>query len=315
MTNAQHRRGVSLVELLVAMAMSATVLGGAVAAIGLSGRTFQSAANGIRSSDTVDALGQMSSDVQLALKITERTSTAMTFWVPDRTGDGAPEQIRYAWGGTDGDPITYSMNGSTPVDIVPDANTFLLEYVSTTMTGQPTFVSPAAPAPNDEIIFERASTDSGESHTLTVALAVAAIIQPKLPTGGTTFRVTKVQIPMIGNAGGGDVMVSLHRVNMVSGVPQATILVSDSLRQADMPATMTAMEFDMTAAVDFSAGDYIAVVVTQDVGLSAGLVALEPSPRYLTDGWIAVTGLLGVWGVNATKDMPIVVYGEVNPGS
>lgn len=315
MMGPHHRRGLSLVELLVAMAMSATVLGGAVAAIGLSGRTFQSAANGIRSSSTIDALGQMSSDTQLALSITERTSTATTFWVPDRTGDGAPEQIRYAWSGTPGDPITYSINGSTPVDIVPEADVFLLEYVTTTMQGQATFVDVEPDAPTDEPVFDRAYTGTGSPHSLSTVLSVAAIIRPALPPGATTFRVTRVQIPMAAVAGGGDVTVSLHRVNMVSGTPMSTVLASHSIRQADLPVAMTALEFDLYSAANFSAGDYIAVVVSQDVGTSAAYVALEPSPQYLTDGWIAVTGLLGVWGVNATKDMPIVVHAEIDPGS
>lgn len=314
------RRGLSLVELLVAMAMSATVLGGAVAAIGLSGRTFQSAANGIRSSGTIDALGQMSSDVQLALKVTERTATAATFWVPDRTGDGAPEQIRYAWAGTPGDPITYSINGSTPVDIVPEADVFLLEYVATTMTGQPTFAAPAGGGGGggfvEENVFERAFSGTPASvHTVTSSASVAAIVQPTLPGGGSTFRVTRVLIPLRDPGSGQNINVALHTVNMVTGVPQATALALTTVRKQDLPASFTNVEVVFTSDAIFSSGDHVAVVVSSASGSASAEVPLEASPQFLTDGWITTTGLLGLWSVNATRDMPIVIFAEIDPGS
>ncbi|UYV12539.1 MAG: prepilin-type N-terminal cleavage/methylation domain-containing protein [Phycisphaera sp.] len=315
MSMPHQRRGLSLVELLVAMAMSATVLGGAVAAIGLSGRTFQSAANGIQSSGAIDALAHMSSDIQLSLLVTERTATATTFWVPDRTGDGAPEQIRYAWSGTPGDPITYSMNGSTPVEIIEGVDALSLEYLVASVQGQATFATPAPPAPIDESIFDRAYTGTGTTHALTTTSWVAAIIQPALPAGGSTFQVTRVQIPMA-KGGGGNVTVSLHRVDMLTARPEATALASDTCPASHLPATMAAAEFDLTNTTTFSAGDYIAIVVSQGAGgSSAADIALEPSPQYLTDGWIATTDAVGVWSINATKDIPIVVYAEINPGS
>ena len=318
MIGPHQRRGLSLVELLVAMAMSATVLGGAVAAIGLSGRTFQSAANGIRSSGTVDALAQMSSDVQIALSITERTSTAMTFWVPDRTGDGAPEQIRYAWGGTAGDPITYSMNGATPVEIVPEANVFLLEYVTTTMTGQPTFAAPAggggAGGVVEENVFERAFSGTPASvHTVTSSASIAAIVQPTLPGGGSTFRITRVLIPMQRPGTGQNINVAVHRVNGITAVPQATALAFTTVRKQDLPATYANVEIVFTSDAIFTSGDHVAIVVSSASGSASAEIPLEASPQFLTDGWIATTNALGLWGVNATRDMPIVIYAEIDP--
>jgi|GEM_PF-6979080 len=314
MITLRHQRGISLVELLVAMAMSATVLGGAVAAIGLSGRTFQSAASGIQSGGAIDGLARISSDIQLAISVTERTATATTFWVPDRTGDGAPEQIRYAWSGTAGDPITYSMNGSTPIAVIPEVESIAFEYLVASVQGQATFITDGPPPATDEIIFERAYTSTGTIHTLSAASSVAAILQPALPTGSSTFRITRVQIPM-DKTGAGTVTVAIHRVNMLTARPETTALASDTCRASDLPGAMGTAEFDLSGGPDFTDGDFIAIVVSQAGATSAADIPLEPSPQYLTDGWIATTSAPDVWGIDATKDLPIVVYAEIDPGN
>lgn len=315
MTTTMHRRGVSLVELLVAMAMSATVLGGAVAAIGLSGRTFQSAANGIRSGGAIDGLAQMSSDIQVALSITERTATATTFWVPDRTGDGAPERIRYAWSGVAGDPITYSMNGSSPAPIIDEVNSVSFEYLVAAVQGQPTFASPAgADSIVEETVFERAFSGTPASvHTVTSSASVAAIVRPVLPNGGSRFRVTRVLIPMQSPNPGQNTTIAVHRVNMITAVPQATTLAHTTIRAQDLPASYANVEAVFESDAVFSNGDYVAIVVSSGSSQNSASVPLEASPQYLTDGWIATTGLLGLWGVNATRDMPIVIYAEIDP--
>ncbi len=316
MTHRRHQRGVSLVEMLVAMGMSATVLGGAVAAIGLGGQTFRAATDGIQSAGAIDALSRMSADIQLALDFTERTARATTFWVPDRTGDGAPELIRYAWSGTPREPVTFSMNGSTPVAVLPSVTDISFEYLVSTVQGQAMFATTVPPPPADEIVFERAYTGTGTTHALGSTSSVAAIIEPELPAGGSTFRVTRVRIP-ISKAGNGTetLTVSLHRVSMTTGTPTGNALASVSIRQSDLPATMTPVEFDLDSAITFAAGDFIAIVVSQNSSSSVGNVALEPSPQHVTDGWIATTNAAGAWAINATKDIPLMVYSEIDPGS
>ncbi|MFI4882914.1 MAG: type II secretion system protein J [Phycisphaerales bacterium JB064] len=303
-------RGFTLVELLVAMAMSATVMIGAVAAIGIGGRAFRSAADGVQSAGAIDALAQISADVELAIAFTERTDTATTFWVPDRTGDGAPELLRYAWGGTAGDPVTFSMNGSTPVTVLSGVRDLSLDYVIAAVDGQATFAGPVPPEPEDELLFNRSYTASGNAHTLTATSSVAAIVKPTI--SGSTFRITRVQIPLKGATGGGAVRVALHRVNMSTAGPETTALTTKSVSQADLPSAFSTIEIELDSTTDFNAGDFIAIVVSQGVGLSSGQVALEPSPQYLTDGWIATTSLTGSWSINATRDMPIAIYGIID---
>lgn len=303
------RRGLSLAELLVAMAISTIVLGGAVAAIGMAGRTFQSATSGLQATPALDGLARMSADLELAIRFEERTTTVVAFYVPDRTGDGAPDLLRYAWGGNDGDPITLSLNGSPASTVVPSVSGMSLAYLVASVPADPMWAVPT-PSVSDTKVFDRGYTGSGTVHTLSLTSSVAAIIQPVPGGSDNRFRVTRAKVRMQGKALGSDVSIALHRVNMMTATPQSGAIVATTVRQADLPDSMQDVEVELPNTVEFSQGDFIAIVVSQKLVTSAGEVALEPSPQYLTDGWIATTDLLGQWKINATKDLAIQVYAE-----
>lgn len=302
-------RGLSLVELLVAMAMSSTVLVGAVAAIGIGGRAFRASTEGVRSASAMDVLEEVSADIELALAFTERSETATEFYVPDRTGDGAPELIRYTWSGTNGDPLTLSINGSTPVPVLRGVARLSLDYVVATIHGDPTFAAVPPPPPADVLLFERSFTNSGLTYELGPSRSIAAIVAPA--SSESRFRITRVRIPVMSPADGGDITVSLHRVNMVTATPEPTVLASATVSVAELSESLAAVEFAFSSATDFASGDYVAIAVSQQGGLSTARVALEPSPRYLTDGWCATSIVAGVWSVNATRDLPIEIFGII----
>lgn len=310
MTRYRQHRGVSLVELLVGITMSATVLGGAVAAIGLSGRTFRTAAEGLRSGEALDALDQLSADIRVAISFIRLDTNAVAFRVPDRTGDGGPELIMYEWSGTPGDPLVYSMNGSSPVELIAEVSDLNFDYLVANTVGQPVFVGLTPPPPSDELIFERAYEGTATAHTLGSLSGVAAIIQPRMTDSDHVYRVTRVMIPMSAAGTGPSVTVSLHRVNMSNGTPESAVLSSVTVSQSQLPATMSPVEFMLPDAPEMRDGAYIAIVVQQGSGGYAGQVALENSPNFLTDGWIT-TGSPGSWSLNGSRDMPLELYAEV----
>lgn len=313
MSTRRRARGATLAELLVALAMASTVMLGAVAAIGLAGRSFRSSTEGQRTGRAIDAIDRLTADVRVALRFHERTATAVAFDVPDRTGDGAPERLRYAWAGTPGEPLTHSINGSAASAILPGVQSLSLAYIVASVQGQADWATLGPPAPADELIFSRAATGAiADVHTIGASASIAVMIRPILTTG-STYRVTRVRIPMTGNAGGADVVVSMHRVSALTGTPDATVLASATVRQADMPLARASVEVDLLAAVEFNSGDYIAFVVSQGSGTSAGTIPLEPSPQFLLDGWIATTSALGLWTLNGTRDMPIEVFAQIDP--
>src|SRR5690606_30888846 len=68
-------------------------------------------------------------------RFSERTATAATIAVPDRTGDGRPETIRYSWSGVVGDPLLYEYNGGAALSILDGVQQFRLNGVTRMIPG------------------------------------------------------------------------------------------------------------------------------------------------------------------------------------
>ncbi len=67
-------------------------------------------------------------ELQYAQSVTEQTVTAITVTVPDRDADSNPEEIRYAWSGTPGEPLTRQYNGGTAANAAEGVHDFSVDY-------------------------------------------------------------------------------------------------------------------------------------------------------------------------------------------
>ncbi|MEQ8844431.1 MAG: prepilin-type N-terminal cleavage/methylation domain-containing protein [Phycisphaerales bacterium] len=307
MISPRRRRAFTLAELLVAMVITTTVMMGAVAAIGMGGRSFQAVATGVRSGSAMDGLARMASDIEQAIHVDERTATAIGFYVPDRTGDGTPDYLRYAWSGTIGDPVTLSFNGSDEAPIIRNVRDIQLEYVFAQIAGVEDW---AVSAPSDEVVFEREYSGSpAQTFTVDRDVSVAAIVRPTAPGGASGFTVTRVTFPAsTALPKANDALISLHRVDMATATPLPTALSEVVVRHEDFPASVQSIEIAFDSDAIFAAGDFVAIVVASDKDDPSLVVPLEASPRFLSDGWIATTTTGSNWTVNGARDMPITIY-------
>lgn len=315
MSRTSQQPGFSLAEMLVAMAITTIVLGGAVAAIGVGGQTFRAATGGIAAAPTLDGMARMSADVELALHFTESTATAVSFYVPDRTGDGAPDLLRYAWSGSDGDPITYSMNGSTPWPIVPSVSSLSMEYLVATTPADATWHEATPPAPPDELVFQRTYSGSpAQTFSVDDGVSVAAIVQPASPSSGRPYAITRIIVPMAeAPSQAGNLNVSVHRVNMLTAVPMPTALATTTIVKSDLPATLEFVEVTFDTEVVFDDEDFVAIVLSSAQTKPSVDVPLENSPQFLTDGWVATTSVPGAWVISGARDLPIEIYAVEAP--
>ncbi len=103
MKSNQRRSGVTMLELMVTLP-TATILVGAMAlCITIMMRAKSQDDNLFRSTyDLSVAASQIASDLESAVSHVSSSATHIEFVVPDRNGDGLPEQMRYEWGGATG---------------------------------------------------------------------------------------------------------------------------------------------------------------------------------------------------------------------
>lgn len=131
------RPGFTLIEAVLSMALLSIVM----VSVG-SAMLFASTATPDEDSPVAVAiadhalLARIADDLSQAMYITEQSSTAITVVVPDRTGDGIPDRIRYAWGGTAGEPLKYTVNDTVAANLSTSLNSFSIGYTleNTTQT-------------------------------------------------------------------------------------------------------------------------------------------------------------------------------------
>ena len=160
------RNALTLLELVVSMASSTVLVAGLAGALYISSQTLPDVNDPARqSAQAATVIREIMSDVGLALSFTERTPWAITFTVPDRNGDSAPETIRYAWSGTAGDPLTYQYNAGSVITIAADVQNFNLEALTRVMLAEALTAPVAA-----NVVFEEFTEASAGSNVATIAV-------------------------------------------------------------------------------------------------------------------------------------------------
>ena len=132
----QHRPGFTLVELLVTIVSTSILMTALMSCILIAGHALdEDRIVLVRQLQASKSLNHVLVDMCDAVSFSERTANAVTFQVPDRTGDQLLETIRYSWSGIEGDPLQMEYNGSIPETLVADVNQFNLSYSLWTTPG------------------------------------------------------------------------------------------------------------------------------------------------------------------------------------
>ena len=131
-----RRRGFTLVEMVLSMAVMTVLLGGIASALVIAGRAVPGTAT--PASLTVDgyyAAERLASELYAAQTITARSATSITFTVADRNADSNPETIQYSWSGVAGQPLNRQYNGGTAGAVLDNVYQFNLGYVTQVISG------------------------------------------------------------------------------------------------------------------------------------------------------------------------------------
>jgi Tfp pilus assembly protein FimT len=176
--------GFTLIELVIGLISSSLLVAGLASALYISSQTLDlDKSPSTQSVSASEVLGELASDLALARSFTERTSTAVTFTVPDRDGDLDPETIRYAWSGTPGDPLTYQYNGGTASVLADDVQS--LNFTALTRL----LIAPVIEStPINAVVFEEFTETKGNNPASSVTVAAPPGLSPgDLLIGAVSF--------------------------------------------------------------------------------------------------------------------------------
>ncbi len=249
--------GFTLVELLLALAISAIVMSSVPMMISLSSRATPTD-GGVQAAavEAADCFAQLTADLQLARAVTELTANSITMTVPSRDGSGASQTIRYAWSGTKGDPVTIAIDGKEGV-LVTAAEDFTLGAVSgvhSVFTEQTIACDRAAGIQAATISTGTAKIPYGGGYVQAVSLPAEA--------GVIGWAVAKVIVGLkcTGASAGDSVGVSLVAITG-AGVPTGKVYFTTQLDSTAISSTLTDYTFDVPP-IWLPLGERLGVLVT-----------------------------------------------------
>jgi hypothetical protein len=174
-------------ELSISLGVIATIMVATGSIMVLTGRVVSITSAHASEARVDDIVTTFMSDQRLALTVTERTATSITFTVADRTGDGAPEQICYAWSGVAGDPLTRQTNGAIPVVIARNVTKWGLNYITKTS-------APASVEVESDLVDVYTQTGGAAAATVSAAAWQAEAFPLPAQVGATGWRITDVTL-------------------------------------------------------------------------------------------------------------------------
>jgi prepilin-type N-terminal cleavage/methylation domain-containing protein len=239
--------GFTMLEVVLSLVILSIVLLAAQSAIMVAAKAVpnsQSASESVASAAGV--MDQITADLQYAKTFSDMTANRIVFIVPDRTGDGQPETIRYEWSGLAGGALMRQMNGNTPVAIAPAVHFFELHYDKNATTTN------AGTAEGPEVVLSSYdTTNSLNDAAVTESNWRAQHFNPILPADTVSWRVTRVFIKArIRGSNIGETRVQIRPA--VSNKPSNVILGETILYENTLTGSFTWKEIPIVQQVQLN---------------------------------------------------------------
>ena len=297
------RRAITLIEMTTSLVIVSVLLVATGSAIVLASRAMpdrRSGASGLLASSA--ALEQLNMDLTYATAVGEMGATAIEFTVPDRTGDGAGEVVRYAWDAAPGSPLTRSVNGAAPAAVLDDVHEFALVY-DRRREHLPTTYAVSAEA----LLFSQETMISSIDYEVTSTNWIGQTIRPVFDAGVAWWRVTRVLIQVRERSSDdGETRVQVRGADLL-GNP--TLIVHDQavLHESTLDSNYRWRELRFSRDARLTPGEPACVVLQWARNGESCEVPIRTS--YTPGG--AVQTLTGgaTWTAAAAQSMLIQVYG------
>lgn len=307
------RRAFTLIELLMAVGLVGVLAVGVGGTLALAVRavpTAKSVSSGASASASV--LARLSTELELATGINGAGPAFIEFVVPDRTGDGADDVIRYEWDGKTPGSLFRTLNYASPQALITDVSDFGLTYrvssLTTTTAGPWTTLADSVRLTYDGAPLTNVLLSSG--------VGVGMSVKVPTPAGAFSYDITKVALRIRdgGGGNGGKFRVQIRTADG-AGLPTGTILATKQGKEDDLSSsTASFTNFDAAASgLDPSAPICIVVVWEEDT--VAAQVATFASAPTDADLYVTSSNSGTSWASSTAKTMALKVNAVVTSSS
>lgn len=304
----QRRRGLSLVELTVSMAVSTILLAGIASAMVIASHALPDSNSTM--STTIDAYrvaDQLAGELYVAQTITSKTSKSITFFVPDRNGDANPEAISYSWSGIAGAPLVRQYHNGTQLIVADNVQEFQLTYTNDMEMLQP------PPNDTESAEFVLSFNDGGGGGAVDRAVKdniwYGQYFIPVLPANALSWSVTRVQI-MARSKGPQDGVAAVQiRPATASNLPSVTVLEQQLMPENLLNTAYQWETFIFTSVIGLSPTRGMCLVIARDVN-NKHICELQET-NFATGGALATTDAGTSWTNSGGNGLTHYIHGTV----
>jgi hypothetical protein len=211
------------------------------------------------------AAERVASELAYATGVTEATGTAITLVLPDRTGDGVDDTVRYAWSGNAGDALTRSLNGGAPNPILDDVAELQLLYDRHKEQLPQSFADSA-----EVLLF---SSDGGLTFadtTINSTTALGQVFAPSLPGPAVSWRVTRVQVKArIAGSASDEARAQILTVGGLLSQPEPTVIDQARIDESNLASAYGWQEIQFSGVTGLSPGNSACVAFRSVSGADA----------------------------------------------
>jgi hypothetical protein len=290
--------------MVVSAAIISVLMLGMASAMVIAGKAVTRTSSDVTPGAAAQTLGLIASELRTALTVTELSATAITFTVPDRTGDGNPETIRYAWSGKAGDPLTRQYNGGPAATILDSVQSLSLAYDKIAVVVTQSTESP------EQTLWSYASATSPGTATITSGNWVGQVFTPPgIPANATAWKVTRAQYQARkSGSASGSTDVQLRTVT--AGVPTSWIVDHVNVNESSLSHSYSWTTTTFTAGGNLTPGSAMAIAF-QWLSDTASADLQYDSPASPPTGAAFVTSADSgsTWSAGTSNALDLVVYG------
>lgn len=300
----RSRLGYSLIEMVLSLTLLSLVMATVSSAVIFAGSASQDE-DGPEMTLAMDgrAISQIAEDLSLAGYLLEQSDNTVTIVVADRTGDGNPDRIRYAWSGKAGDPLTYQINDDNAINLLDSTASFELDY---------TLQAVASALPNadyygsETTIEAHTKVDSESEKQVKADEWFGQVVTPSLSSGSHGFMPTRLLLYASGKAPyTGQSLVSLK--DRSGSTPGNTTFASQALDESklDEQRRWWELAFDNASFVSNTddIGFFVSYVSGQDEVLNVFEVSSGGGKVYSQDSGVS-------WTLESDKSLLYQLFGR-----